>query len=55
MKASTGEGGKKSLYTEEPVNLCTLEPFIQTTAFGVNNGSADTKLCIDLLLRKVHW
>lgn len=46
--------GEEELIHWEPVNLCTLHPFIQTTAFGMNNGTADMKLCIDLLLRKVH-
>lgn len=47
--------GEEKLIHWELVNLCSLHPFIQTTAFGVNNGAADVKLCIDPLLRKVHW
>lgn len=47
--------GEEELIHWELVNLCSLHPFIQTTAFGVNNGATDMRLCIDPLLRKVHW
>lgn len=56
MKASRGDFSLKKPYTLWYSELVhSVIPFIETTAFGVNNSLADMKHNIDLLLEKVHW